>query len=521
MKRILLACALIAAALYGQSQTKVFKEVSEGVTSQIKPIIQDGNLVGYLVFTELEKASEDRFNYKITIMDENLNDLGTLDFKDQKLLLQQVAFEGDVLCLSYIKSNFIGKEFKNVRGYRREAADAKDSVFSQFVGLDGKIISTNSIKANISSAAEDYNYKKTKVVSDGKLKHQLQLRNITGKGFAMFYGDADNCQLVIYDLNGKQTVKKTIKEKGDGFALLTSGSDVYILVKDKFVNSAEGEYNMLAYRTTDSTVLPKYPLKDKKGNALKVLAFDNDPATGKPFVSGNIINSDALTYDNAKEMGKGAYAGVFTIQFNGTKRADVTESYSYWNDGSQTLFAKNGLMPEQKVYARQSVSFRDYAGNTYFIGSTVKKRTKWGSIAAAAITTPLLFGPMFFLAGGVQKSKITDATLIRQSPKGSLSVENSIKSSGSKFYPARTPFYLYDQRTYYTVSNADTKSSYLIFDDNTNITIYNVDQKKVMRTIPHWNGTVETSVFPAKEGHILVAQYNSKERVKRFSIESL
>ena len=51
MKRILLACALIGAALYGQSQTKVFKEVSEGVTSQIKPIVQDGNLVGYLVFT--------------------------------------------------------------------------------------------------------------------------------------------------------------------------------------------------------------------------------------------------------------------------------------------------------------------------------------------------------------------------------------------------------------------------------------------------------------------------------------
>ena len=524
MKNILLAVALVTITLSGYSQSKVFKEVSEEVTSQIKAITQDGNLVGYLVFTELEKASENTFNYKLTIMDENLNDIGTVNFKDEKLFLQQVSFEQDILCLAYIKSNIIGKEFKNTRQYRKEKEnEVKNSIFTQFVSLDGKIINTNHIKAEINAVPEyNYSYKrKGKVIGDGKLKHNVQLKNISGKGFAMFYGDENSNQFVVYDLGGKQTVKKTIKETGEGFSMLTSGADVYILVKNKNGEAIEEGYNMLAYRTTDSTVLPKYAIKDKKGNSLRVIAFDNDPVTGKPFISGNIINPDALTYDNAKEMGRGSYAGVFTIHFNGTKKSEVAESYSYWNDGSQTLFTKSGLLPEKKVFARQTISFRDYSGNTYFIGSTVKKRTKWGSIAGAVITSPLLLPPMFFLAGGTQKSKITDATLIMQSAKGALSVENNIASEGSKYFPARTPFFWYDQRTYYTVSNAETKSSYLIFDDNVNITIYNVGQKKVMRTIPHWNGGVETSVYPAKEGHILVAQYNSKEKTKRFSIESL
>src|SRR5688500_8803464 len=226
MRNSLIVFVLVLASLTGRSQTKVFKEVSEEVTSQIKAITQDGNLVGYLVFTELEKASENMFNYKITIMDENLNDLGTINFKEEKLLLQQVSFEQDILCLAYIKSNIIGKEFKNVRGYRKEATGAKNSVFTQFVSLDGKIVSTNTIKADLATE-NDFTYKKTKIVGNASLKHQVQLKNISGKGFAMFYGDENSKHMVIYDLQGKQTVNKIIKDKGDDFALLTSGTDVY------------------------------------------------------------------------------------------------------------------------------------------------------------------------------------------------------------------------------------------------------------------------------------------------------
>jgi hypothetical protein len=80
-------------------------------------------------------------------MDENLNDIGTINFKDEKLFLQQVSFEQDILCLAYIKSIYVGKEFKNVRTYNKEIESAaKSSIFTQFVSLDGKIVSTNPLK---------------------------------------------------------------------------------------------------------------------------------------------------------------------------------------------------------------------------------------------------------------------------------------------------------------------------------------------------------------------------------------
>ena len=522
MKNILLATALLVISMYGQSQTKVFKEVNQDVSSEIKAIVQDGSLVGYVLFTELEKASDKTFNYRITIMDENLNDIGTIKFEDEKLLLQQVAFEGDVLCLAYIKSNFIGKAFDKVRDFRKQkAAGVKDSIFTQFVSLDGKIINAHSIKADITSDGE-YDHVKKKVKGEGELKHQVQLKNIAGTGFAMFYGDENKNQLVTYDLRGAQIIKKRIKDKGDDFALLTSGTDVYILVRtDSHDKTFGSEYSMLAYRPSDSTTLPKYKLTDKRGNALKVIAFDNDPVTGKPFVSGNIIERNALKYDNVKEMKRGAYVGVFTINFKSTRKADVTESYSYWNDGSAPMFMGNGLISEKDAFARQTLSFRDYSGNTYFVGSSVIKKTRWGAIAGAVITSPLLVGPVLFLAGGTQKSKTSDVVVMKQTKKGDLTVENSFKSDAGKYFQAKTPVDVYDVRSYYTVTNPDEKISYLICYDYDNITIYNVNEKKVMRTIPRWKGSLETSVFPAKEGHILVAQYDKKQKSRRFSIEAL
>jgi hypothetical protein len=71
------------------------------------------------------------------------------------------------------------------------------------------------------------------------------------------------------------------------------------------------------------------------------------------------------------------------------------------------------------------------------------------------------------------------------------------------------------------VTNADAKMDYIILDDVKDIVIYNVSQKKVMRTIPHKGRNILTFVYPAKEGHVMVSEYNKKEKYTRFSIEAL
>src|SRR5690606_35131489 len=127
------------------------------------------------------------------------------------------------------------------------------------------------------------------------------------------------------------------------------------------------------------------------------LAFDNDPSTGKPYISGNIINPERLhRYGTAKHLSKGTYSGVFSINLNGPKKADITEEFSYWNDGSKSFVNNQGYYSANDSYARQVRSFRDFEGNTYFVGSSFVKETKWGAIIASVATAPLLVPPVLF-----------------------------------------------------------------------------------------------------------------------------
>ena len=86
------------------AQSRVFKQVAEGISTTTKTIFQDNAVVGYVAFTKLEKASKDSFNYKLIIMDENLNNIGEQNLKDVSLSLTSVGFESDILCLSFFSA---------------------------------------------------------------------------------------------------------------------------------------------------------------------------------------------------------------------------------------------------------------------------------------------------------------------------------------------------------------------------------------------------------------------------------
>ncbi len=173
---------------YAQAQTKVFREVSEDMSSEVKAIRQDNTLVGYLVFTQLEKASADSFNYKITIMDENLNDIGNLTFREMKLDLQAVSFEQDVLCLAYLKSVAPTNKIRNRRTFDEALKKLNPSVFLQFVSLDGKILKSYNHPVEFTPRAPDYweNYFNAPT-HRGILKYALQLSNVPQKGICLLF----------------------------------------------------------------------------------------------------------------------------------------------------------------------------------------------------------------------------------------------------------------------------------------------------------------------------------------------
>jgi hypothetical protein len=485
---LLLVCSL-------QAQTKVFKEVSEDISTQIKPITQDNALVGYLAFTRLEKASADSFNYRVTIMDENLNDIGAVNFRQANLDLQTVTFEQSVLCLGYIQSPLEGvTSIRTMRDYRKAEDKANSShILLQFIGLDGKVINSYYREANLQMAPLGRtNGFSVKV--GGYLKYGMQIRNIPGKGFCLFYGDDKKQDLVLFDTHGNLTSEQA-GPMANHYHLRTSAEKVYLLMKDDG-RAPEGGYKLFIYSAKDLYAENNFDLRDAGGDWLKVLSFENDPATGDPFIAGCIINPQReRQFVTADDYSNRPYLGLFTLQLGGPGR-DMKANCSYWSNGDMPGINVDGLITSRAFYVKYVTALRDFSGHTIFAGTAV------------ALT-------------GNTGFKLTEGVFVRQEQSGTLALDNSIPCDETKDFGPTGILYNLDKKDFYKVVNPDTKSNYMIIDDEANIYIYNVNGRKVMRTIPHKDGNVKINVYPAKEGHIMVSEYNRKEKFTRFSIEAI
>lgn len=511
---------LFIASASGQS--KVFKAVSEDISSDLKIITQDEALIGYLVFTRLEKASKDSFNYQISIMDENLNDIGKLDFREKNLELQAVSFEQDVLCLAYVKSEITDLRYMTIPNIKKSFSEGKYSIFTQLINLEGQVVYSGSEKVDLimSNALNYLKYNASSVIA-GNLKHRVLLKNVPGKGFALFYGDQTKIRLQAFDITGKKLWQETVPES-NGYRMLTTPSDIYLLTQKVF-RMQEGGYDIKGYNSANGKAYDRYALMDKKGNELKVLGFEIDPATGRPNITGMIINKKRGNgYGSVMQLRKGTYDGVFTIALNGPNKADILERFSYWQDGSkEPEISKTGYLTQTRLYPHLTTTLSDYKGNTYFAGSSYTRKTKVGGIITGIVLSPLFIPTLILYQTGTHKSRQADVILFKQDTTGSLRYENSIDGKDSKYLPSKAGFGLFDHRNFYTVRNAVSKSNFLIVDENDETSIYNIENRKVVRKVPHWDGKVRTSIYPAKEGHIMVVEFNKSAKETKLSIESL
>lgn len=522
MRRKLLIAIVAMWSFIASSQSKVFKEVSEDISTEMKIITQDDALIGYLVFTQLEKATKDSFNYQVSIMDENLNDIGKLEFREKNLELKSVAFDQDILCLVYLKSDLADLKSVSNRQIRNSVDGGRNYVFVQMINLEGDIINTSSHKVDLilrDEVAIARTIKPSMIA--GRLKHDVVLKNIPNKGFALLYGDDNKTQLSAINIDGKESWKKTVAE-ATGYGMLTTPSDIFILSK-KNHDMVEGGYEISGFSVADGKASPRLELKDKQNNQLKVLSFTNDLSTGKPIVSGLIINSQrGNRYNTIKGLHKGPYSGVFSMVLDGTRKSEYKERYSYWSDGSkQPEIATNGMRVEGKLYPRFLGSIRDFNGNTYFIGTSYIRKTRVGGIAASILTAPLIAPPIMLMIPGTHKSRQSDVVILKQDSIGNIRFDQVIDASESKYLASIVDVHTYPRRQFYSVTNSATKSNFIIVDEAAGAKIYNVQNQKIMREVPHREGSTTTYIYPAKEGHIMVMEYNKKAKETRLSIEAL
>jgi hypothetical protein len=519
IRRLMPVGLLLFAASAAEAQTKVFKEVAEGISSQFEVIVQDDKLVGYLGFTQLEQASADSFNYRISIMDENLNDIGTVNFREEKLSLAGVSFEQDVLCLAYLKSNF--QDIPNhKRQFRDVLANAESSLFTQFISLDGKIKSTNDLGLVLTPRAPEV----SGYTVAARLIHGIQLRNMPGLGFACFVGDERKNMIVAYSAAGKQLWEKDITDNANEFGLQTSKNDVNLLMKKNYFSDPEAGYTLASFNALTGSPHPKVTFKDKKGNDLKIISLGNDPVTGDAVLSGMIIDPRKCIHAGmAQGLHHGIYCGVFSIDIKGHTRSQILTNYAYWSDGSKPEFSKRGYVRDAHTYNDVHTSFRDYQGNTWFAATGIHPRFRVGGMIVGAVFFEFLFIPTICeLGAGFYRYNARDVELLKLDPKGNLMYMGSIPTaSGPSKGIGGAGLSTYESSFFYNLSSPETKTDYLVVTDPKNVSIYNVEQKKIARTIPAKEHKTTFKVFPAKEGYYMVSEYNKKEKTTRLSIEAL
>lgn len=506
-------------AVTSYAQSRVFKAVSSEMSSQFRAITQDGILVGYIAATQLEKVTKDSFSYKIEIMDENLNDIGTVNFRDLWLRLQDVSLEGDVLCLSYVKTDLFGREFKLAGKFRKEAASVDVFVFNQFLNLDGKIIGQQQQRVEVDLLKQNNGLIPTNIV----LPLTPELRNIPGTGFALFYGDERTKMVVAYTGDGRKLwEKKILEDNAKWYSLLTTASEVYLLEK-KQSKILQGGYSVYSYAAANGKAFPVYRLEDKEGMELRVTGFDIDQKTGRPFVSGSILHEKkAKRQPIASRISSGLYRGVFTVNFNGPTKKEIKTNYSFWDEGGISEFSPKGQCIPAGSYMELTSSFKDFDGNTYFSGTAMQKKFNPGSIILAPFGVVAL-APLSPIRN-CTKYNLQNGVVLKQDSTGKLKFNSTIPGTKGFILGQQHMMFLskaFPLKEFYTVSNSDTKGKYLIMRDFKKTVIFDVNLKKVLREIPARNKDYITTIYPAKEGHILVSEFDKKEKSTRISIESL
>ncbi len=525
-KTNLLILGLLISSIYNivYAQSRVFKDVESSISTTVRTIVQDNHLMGYLLFTELEKISADSLNYRINILDENLNDIGKIEFKDQKLVFHDLAFDGDIICLGFLKSNFIGKTYKRNKEFKEMSQNAKNSVYLQFLNLEGKIIKKIDKSVEINNKSF-YNFSLKLQECEASLPNGLQITNLPQKGFACFYSDLNNNLLYNFSSTGEEAWSKKVANHNK-FHLLTHNNKYLYLLSSEPLNYFNRTYTISGFNITDGKAHTPYPLVDESDKVLRILNIQNDPISNNLCISGNVYNKKAkFIFNDVASYTKNQIIGTFTTTFKGEKKSDINTKYNYWNDKSMMpLMSSKGRIEQEKAYFTYSNAFVDHKGDTYFAGSKLIKKTRTGLIISSILLAPTLYVPMVLALKGTYKYKCTDAMLLKQNSKGELSVATTIPLTHTSGYTSRNNIKSEElfSRTFTHLADESAQKDYLILKDEKNYVIYNVSEQKVVKTIPRKeNKNNYYGVYPAKEGHIMISEYNEKEKTRRLSIEMI
>jgi hypothetical protein len=259
-KLLLIFLVLLSIKGFAQDASKVFDEVKDVTVRNIGTIKKNNVIKGYYSFYEFDKVDRKTLLYRLNLLDENLNELGTKDITGPKEWeLISSGFDGNNFCFKFWDEKTKTIELK---------------VYDQ----QAKEIASSSLKINYRLSGSDY----------GKYSQMVtpEINISENNGFVDYtFNDPNNAFIVSYvDGNTQKSWQKTYEPEGKSKLMIPAylnGNNEMILTSvsrvERGMYNAKTDHSILANSTKDGSILFDMSTEFDDNHVVPInVIFEND-----------------------------------------------------------------------------------------------------------------------------------------------------------------------------------------------------------------------------------------------------
>ncbi len=490
---------LFSAKGFAQSASKTFDEVKSVTVRNVGVIKKNNEVKGYFSFYEYDKASRGTLLFKLNLMDENLNQLGTKDIEGPKTWdLVSSGFDGNNFCFKFFDPK--AKTFE-LRVYDQEAKE---------------------VTSNITEINYGENSNKYKMY---KQYENPELNILPGNGFVNYIFNEENDGFSTCYVNGSPKRQWTRAYEPDGkykvmIPLFIGGNNEMLLTfitkvnKGTFTTSTDNVIQAVSL-TNGNKIFEVPALIDGKHFVPINATFDGDNISlvGLNYASSNIsvASPDGLAFIEMDKKGKVLKSNFQTLE---------------QSLGKYFPMEKGKLEGDYFFYVHDIE--RSKNNTNILVGEKFKKKTNGAGMA---------LGMMSGSGGGGTKLELENMILIEYDLAGKVLQAKEIpKAKGfTQAFPGYTGFFppyllagvasIWGWMDYrYTLRNEDGSELTFSFVDYEKLEdddkpTHNFGQIKYKDgkitsdkvAIKNEKATV-SSLYPAKAGYVLQMNYFKKKK---------
>ncbi|MCB9201444.1 MAG: hypothetical protein H6604_00125 [Flavobacteriales bacterium] len=492
--RLLLASILSVVSLFVQAQIQDLANLAEGDLVDFRPLYKEEDLYGYFALYSYGEVEEGKDKYEYHILDKNLNPVANKDFLSDSQVYKYVSYmnsKGEII----MKPKFNFNKNKAFPKTKRILVDKNEIVDKDFQCYEN---------GEFSDCPDDETWKQNKKDDKKELKEKgynynsyvVELKN----GNYLVFDEQKhksflkNQNIVMYDKDKKELWRKTYGTHSD---------KKYDEDYDFFYHDDEFLYltHEIRNKTAVSTYLEVYDMKLGEQVA-KVFYSDRKDDIATPIEYEDNENQFILL--SLKQTLKRFYTdkGFSRLVFDKIKK-EISIDYVWYNsDFSKFIKIKDNALLEKGYYSipRDYIIFND--GRVVILNEKSKV--------------------------GYSNFKTTDLVIFHLDKDFNVEKVDVQEKEKTKSYYYGSSDYLFSQHLndgkdavfFYRDKQKDEETK----EKNWNLFINTIIDGKLKQEVIKMSSEEDKyyiSPYPAKEGYILLREYNKKDKYNQIRLEKL